>query len=200
MTDSQAFLKNKTPIEVFSEWMEEAKKTPLTLPNAFTLSTIALDGTPNSRVLLLKDLLPKGLVFYTNYDSEKGKEIAKNSCVTMNFYWEPLFKQVKWKGTLNKVSRDDSEKYWVTRPRESQLSQWVSKQSEPVESREQLDRELQAAELMFSNKPVPLPENWGGYLLTPTYVEFWIGRDGRFHDRFTYHKVENLWRGQRLYP
>ncbi len=200
MSDAQNFLQTLSPIEMFSKWMEEAKKTTLALPNAFTLSTIGLDDTPNSRVLLLKDIQNDGLVFYTSYESEKSKEIAKNPHVVMNFYWEPLFRQVKWKGELHKVSREESEKYWITRPRVSQLSQWVSKQSTPALNRAQLDRELHAANEMFLSKPVPLPETWGGYLLKPTYVEFWIGRDGRFHDRFTYQKVENNWLGQRLYP
>lgn len=206
MSDAHLFLQNKTPIEMFSQWMDEAKKTTLSLPNAFVLSTIGIDGTngsdstPNSRVLLLKDIKPEGLVFYTNYESQKGREISKNPIATMNFFWDPLFRQVKWTGHLTKISREESEMYWITRPRESQLSQWVSKQSTVVKDREQLDNELNNAELLFASKPVPLPQNWGGYLLSPTYVEFWIGREGRFHDRYTYHKVENNWLGQRLYP
>jgi pyridoxamine 5'-phosphate oxidase len=194
------FLNGQSPIEKFNAWFEEAKKTNLTYANAMVLSTVSPEGFPTSRVVLMKETRPEGLVFYTNYESLKGQHMVKNPKVAANFYWDPLFRQVKWLGTVEKVSREDSEAYWNSRPRESQIGQWVSKQSRAVANRETLDNEYKAAETKWQNQNIPCPQNWGGYLLRPTYVEFWIGREGRFHDRYTYQKVENQWLGQRLYP
>lgn len=198
--EADQFLQARTPFEIFSDWLDEAKKTSLQAPESFVLSTSTNENWPNSRVLLLKEIRADGLVFYTNYESDKGRELKANPKAVMNFFWDPLWRQVKWQGLAEKISHQESEKYWATRPRQSQLSQWVSRQSQPVQNREHMERLLQEAERQFHGQEVPCPAHWGGYLLRPTYVEFWIGRDGRFHDRYAYRKVENRWRGQRLYP
>jgi len=198
--EATTFLDNLSPIQKFTEWFEEAKKTTLKDPNAMVLSTADTEGQPHSRIVLLKDVRPDGFVIYTNYQSNKGRQIAANPNVAFNFFWDPLFRQVKWRGKAEKLTRAESEAYWKTRPRQSQLGQWVSQQSQPVSTREAMEQELIAAEEKWQNQDVPCPPHWGGYLLAPTYVEFWIGREGRFHDRYTYKKVENTWFGQRLYP
>jgi len=200
MTESEQLLDGKTPLELFRTWLEEAKGTSLKQPEAFTLATVSEGGQPRARVLLLKEIRPEGLVFFTNYNSQKGLDLKKNPKAALNFFWDPMARQVLWQGSVQKLPRAESERYWTSRPRSSQLSQWVSRQSQPVKDRSIMDAEWKIAENKFSNKEVPCPEHWGGYLLSPTYVEFWLGREGRFHDRYAYQKVENSWRGQRLYP
>lgn len=202
--EAENFLDQKNPLEKFMDWHDEARRTSLKQPDAFTLSTLGKDGALNSRVLLVKEVRPNwpsgGLVFFTNYKSRKGQELEHSPRAAMTFYWDSLFRQVHFWGAVTKVSRSESEAYWKTRPRASQLSQWISKQSTPVSNREQMEQEWAAADKEFAGRDVPCPEHWGGYLLTPMKVEFWIGRDGRFHDRFTYQLVENRWVGKRLYP
>ncbi len=199
--DPEGFLENaSSPLEVFTKWYTEGKNLGLRNPDAMVLSTASADHLPRSRVVLLKELRAQGLVFYTNYNSQKGRDLRANPNCTLLFYWDQLFRQVHFSGRVEKLTREDSVKYWRERPRASQLSQWVSKQSQPVHDRTQLQAELSSAEILFKDKEIPCPEHWGGYLFTPTYVEFWVGRDGRFHDRHTYQLVESVWRGARLYP
>jgi pyridoxamine 5'-phosphate oxidase len=194
------FLDGMSPIEKLQCWFEEAKKTSLQNPNAFALGTVDATSAPHARVVLMKDIRPEGIVFYTNYESQKGRDLAANPNCSALFFWDPLNRQIKLLCKAEKVSRADSEKYWSTRPRLSQLSQWVSKQSRPVPDRETMERELERAKAEFEGRDVPCPGHWGGYILKPTYVEFWIGREGRFHDRYTYRKVESKWLPTRLYP
>ncbi|MEQ1665993.1 MAG: pyridoxamine 5'-phosphate oxidase [Bdellovibrionales bacterium] len=198
--EANNFLENKTLLEFFAGWLEKAKKTSLKQPEAFTLSTVNKSGQPHSRILLLKEIRANELVFYTNYTSQKGQELEQHPKAAMNFFWDPLALQVCMQGTVTKTTRADSEKYWALRPRMSQLSQWTSKQSQEVSSREVMEQEFALVEKKFAGKEVPCPTHWGGYLFSPTLVEFWIGRDGRFHDRYSYQKVEGTWLGKRLYP
>lgn len=201
--EADNFLQGQTPLEILKNWLEDATaRANLKNPNAFVLSTANKEGRPSSRVVLLKEIRPEGLVFYTNYESRKGHDLNANPQAAVNFHWDALGRQVLLEGRVEKIPRGESETYWTTRPRASQLSQWLSKQSQIVPSREQMEREFVAAEARFANKDVPCPPHWGGYLFRPANVEFWIGRDGRFHDRYayTYQKVENAWAGHRLYP
>lgn len=188
------------PLQTLEQWYNDAKTTSLPNPNAFVLSTTDSSGVPRSRVVLMKSLGAEGLVFYTNYESQKGRNLAHDPRCSALFFWDSLHRQVHIIGQAEKTSRADSEAYWATRPRASQLSQWVSKQSETVASREQLDEEYRLADERYRNQIIPCPSHWGGYLIRPTYVEFWTGREGRLHDRLAYHKVESGWRETRLYP
>lgn len=194
------FLQQQDPIKILEKWLEEATDTDLRNPSAFVLSTVDSAGCPSSRVLLVKEVEPEGIVFYTNYDSRKAREIAGNPEVAANFYWDVLGRQVCMRGSLQRVSREQSIAYWDTRPRESQVAQYVSHQSEPVESRDTLERLFREAEEQFADRPVPCPENWGGYLLRAAEIEFWLADPRRFHDRFHYRKVDGQWKCQRLAP
>lgn len=194
-------LKPGTPLKVFEQWFKDAQKSTMKHPEAFVLSTLGESQVvPNSRVVLMKEITADGIIFYTNYESQKGHELKNSPHASALFYWDPLFQQVKLIGDVSKVPQAQSDAYWQTRPRTSQISQWVSQQSQPVNDRKTMEAQYRIAEEKFSDKMIPRPPHWGGYLLSPTYVEFWIGREGRFHDRYTYRKVENKWIGQRLYP
>ncbi len=200
MAITDPITKISDPLEQLKKWYEDAKKTSLLNPNAFMLSTVDQNGVPRSRVVLMKALRPEGIVFFTNYESQKGRNLAHDPRCSALFFWDQLFRQVFIIGQAEKTSRAESEDYWATRPRESQLSQWISKQSEQVTSRDQLENELRMARDKFANQTIPCPQHWGGYVIHPTYVEFWTGREGRLHDRITYQKVEDGWREARLYP
>lgn len=194
------FLQWQDPIKNLEKWLREATETDLRNPSAFVLSTADSAGSPSSRVLLVKEVVPDGIVFYTNYNSRKGREIADNSAVAANFHWDVLGRQVCMRGTLEQVPREQSIAYWETRPRDSQVAQYVSRQSEPVESREVLEQHFKEAEQRFADQPVPCPETWGGYLLRATEIEFWLADPRRFHDRFHYRKTNGEWKCQRLSP
>lgn len=188
------------PWSTFQEWFAEAHKANLRDPNAMVLSTVDGNGAPQSRVVLCKEIRPQGLIFYTNYESAKGRQLAARPACAVNFFWDPLHKQVSMRGTVEKIPPAESDAYWRQRSRESQLSQFVSRQSAPLASRAQMEAEIAAAEKEFAGKDVPRPPHWGGYLFIPSQIELWIGQKGRFHDRFHYTKVQNGWAAQRLYP
>lgn len=201
VSDPEGFLaETKSPLLFFSKWYDEGKALGLRNPDAMLLSTCGADHQPRARVVLLKEQRENGLVFYTNYQSQKGRDLQANPNCSLTFYWDQLFRQVHFNGRVEKISREDSVKYWQQRPRLSQMSQWVSKQSQKAHDRLQLENELRLAEKEFSGRDVPCPAHWGGYIFVPTYVEFWIGREGRFHDRYSYQLVESKWQGARLYP
>jgi pyridoxamine 5'-phosphate oxidase len=202
MQDLPEEFKGQTdPYSIFKIWWDEAHKTTLKDANAFLLSTVDPSGQPQARVVLAKELRPnQGLVFYTNYLSAKGQDISKNPKVAATFFWDPLFRQVKVKGEVTRLSAEESLAYWRTRPRESQLTQSVSRQSQPLPSRAFLDQEVLAAQKTWERKDVPCPPHWGGYLISPRSIEFWIGRHGRSHDRLVFTKVGEEWNLQRLYP
>ena len=188
------------PFEIFKLWFDEAHQTKLLNPNSFVLSTVDKSGQPQARVLLCKEVTDTGFVFYSNYESAKGLQLNLQNKASMNFFWDSLSRQIKITGEVTRTSREESVQYWVTRDRMSQLSQWVSKQSQALSGREEMETAIAQAEKDFAGKDIPCPDHWGGYLMSPSKIEFWVGRSGRFHDRHLFTMVENNWAVQRLYP
>lgn len=191
----------KDPIEQFHLWFYEATETGVLEPNAFTLATVGYDGTPSARVLLLKGVDNGSFVFYTNYNSHKSRDLESCPLASMVFLWLELERQVRITGSVTKVSRIESELYFHSRPRESQIGAWVSHQSTVIPSREILEKNLIDMQEKFKDYPViPLPEHWGGYRILPTEIEFWQGRPNRLHDRLLFTGAEGVWNIQRLAP
>ena len=192
------------PMTQFGRWLVDLLDSEATPePNAMVLSTVGAEGTPSSRMVLLKGYDERGFVFYTNYRSRKGLEIAGNPSVSLQFPWFPLERQVVVTGDATRIARDESAAYFRTRPYESQLGAWASPQSEVVADREELDRYYDDAALAFpKGLEVPLPDHWGGYVVRPWTVEFWQGRPGRMHDRLRYRRGEDgrTWIVERLAP
>jgi pyridoxamine 5'-phosphate oxidase len=186
------------PIAQFESWFAEAERV-VPLPEAMTIATVDDDGAPNARLVLLKGFGPDGFRFFTNYESAKGEELAANPRAALVIYWRDLDRQVRIKGEVERLSAEDSDAYFASRPRDSQIAAAISPQSRPIE-REELDRRFQelAAELGESNPQ--RPETWGGYLLRPDAIEFWQGRDSRMHDRLVYRRGPDGWELQRLAP
>lgn len=188
------------PFEQFNKWFDESVKSMCDEPNAFVLSTIK-GNKPRSRVVLLKGIIEKGFVFYTNYDSHKGLEIENNPFASMNFLWLPLQRQVRIEGVLSKVSEQQSNQYFQKRPRGSQLGAIASPQSKRVNSRNELEDLFTQTEKKYEGiELVPRPTRWGGYALTPHYIEFWQGRSNRMHDRICFEKINDQWELYRLAP
>ncbi len=189
------------PFNQFDKWFTEAVASEILEPNAMIVSTVSKDGMPSQRTVLLKDANKEGYTFYTNYDSRKGRELADNPNISMLFPWYELERQVIITGQAQKVSREISAKYFHSRPRESQLGAWASQQSNEITDRSVLEEKLKMLEERFLNKEVPLPENWGGYLVIPKTFEFWQGRSSRLHDRIFYQdEMEGTWKISRLSP
>lgn len=188
------------PFVQFEKWFNEAMKAELLEPNAMVLSTVNSSGEPSQRTVLLKDFNDIGFTFFTNYDSRKGKEIAQNTNVNILFPWYVLERQIIITGTAEKISREQSDTYFHSRPRGSQLGAHVSNQSEELTGRSILEQKLAALEKEFDNKEIPLPENWGGYRIIPNRFEFWQGRKSRLHDRIQYERENEVWNISRLSP
>jgi pyridoxamine 5'-phosphate oxidase len=190
------------PIVQFERWMKDAQAAHLKEPNAMTLSTATADGRPSSRVLLLKEVSDFGFVFYTSYRSRKAKELERNPFAALTFYWPELERQVRVEGRASRVPREQSERYFRTRPRGSQLGAWASHQSEIISTREQLEAALKEAEARYrEGEDVPTPEFWGGYRVLPGSIEFWQGRPNRLHDRLRYRRKDECeWKVERLSP
>ena len=189
----------ENPIKLFSDWFINAdSKSNEIEPNAMSLSTIDLNGVPITRVVLLKKFSNDGFVFCTNYSSTKGKSITKNPNVCMSFFWSSLEQQVIINGKASKVSEADSDNYFNSRPIGSRLGAIISNQSEIIPSREYLENKLKKNNL--ENNSVKRPKNWGGYIVDPTSIEFWQGRENRLHDRILYKKENNIWNYVRLSP
>lgn len=190
------------PIALFRRWFHETEDSGSAGEvNAMTISTIGLDGYPKSRVVLLKKFYEEGFVFYTNYNSEKGRAIAANPRVCLSFFWHSMERQVIIKGTAEKVADVISDNYFHSRPAGSQLGALVSNQSEVIESRASLDQKLVALEREYAGKEIPRPAHWGGYLVKPAEVEFWQGRANRLHDRIRYQTNDQInWTVSRLAP
>jgi pyridoxamine 5'-phosphate oxidase len=191
------------PIAQFQKWFEQATKALAQKEidvNAATLATADKNGKPSARIILLKGLDERGFIFFTNYDSRKGREIAENPKASLVFYWQQLERQICIAGSIKKISREESEKYFKSRPRGSQLAAWASNQSDVVADRAALKAKWSEMEKKFPND-VPLPPNWGGYVLKPERIEFWQGRASRLHDRFCYTRQKNnFWKLERLAP
>lgn len=190
------------PITLFKKWFHEMEDCGGdTEVNAMTVSTIGLDGFPKARVVLLKQFTFEGFIFYTNYDSEKGRAIAQNSNVCLSFFWHALERQVIIKGVAEKVPENISDGYFESRPNGSKLGAMVSNQSQVIASRAVLEENLKQLEAKFSEKVIPRPLNWGGYLVKPVEIEFWQGRPNRLHDRIRYHLNDDYsWKVDRLAP
>ncbi|MBX3022988.1 MAG: pyridoxamine 5'-phosphate oxidase [Bdellovibrionales bacterium] len=191
---------DSNPIAIFDEWMKEVHLLGLKEPNAMTLATSSPSGEIHARTVLCKSWSEDGLIFFTNYNSQKGHDLAANPYAAAVFFWDALSRQVKVDGTVEKTSRQVSEEYWRSRARESQLSQFVSQQSQPAPSREDLEKLRSEAEAKFHGQEIPCPAHWGGYLLRPKAIEFWLGRPGRLHDRHQFVKSTQHWTYRRLYP
>lgn len=189
------------PTEQFRRWMDEAIAQNIQDPTAMTVATVDADHRPWSRIVLLKGYDANGFRFYTNFDSRKGREIASNSAVTLHFPWLQMDRQVIIGGSASKLPRADAEAYFASRPRESQIAAWISHQSSEIPSRESLDDAYDEATRQFEGKDIPLPDNWGGYIVEPDGFEFWQGGEHRLHDRFRYDRDERgSWRIARLAP
>lgn len=192
---------SEDPLIQFDVWFNQALEVNVPEANAFVLSTVNSFGKPNSRVVLLKGLDKGGFVFYTNYKSSKAKEMAYSPYVGMCFLWHELERQIRITGTVHKVTKEESELYFNSRPRESQLGAWVSPQSSIIPSRDILDINMAELEIKYKYiEKIPLPEHWGGYRVIPDEIEFWQGRPNRLHDRMRYTRVDQDWKKDRLAP
>ncbi|MCW2808644.1 MAG: Pyridoxamine 5-phosphate oxidase [Marmoricola sp.] len=190
------------PITMFRGWLDDTIAAGLHEPNAMVVSTVSAEGRPSLRMVLLKGVDDGGFVFYTNYESRKGRDIEANPAVSLLFPWHDLQRQVRVEGTASRVSRQESETYFAARPRGSQLGAWASPQSQEDASRDELDDRYAGVEARFAGADVvPLPPQWGGYRVRPEVVEFWQGRKGRMHDRLVYRRDdESRWSTARLAP
>ena len=190
---------NEHPVDLFSAWFEEAKKSEINDPQAMSFSSVSEDGYPSVRMVLLRNFDKRGFVFFTNYNSRKAKEIEINAKGALCFHWKSIRRQVRAIGRVEKVSDSESDEYYFSRPLGSQIGAWASRQSENLESREKLIKKVQKYEEKFRDKP-PRPPFWGGYRLVPQEMEFWSDGKFRLHDRFNFKLVEEEWRINRLYP
>lgn len=189
------------PLEQFTLWMQEALKQKAAMPNAFCLSTVDEKNMPDSRIVLLMNYDENGMVFFTNYNSCKGKQLSANNHASMLFFWPELERQIRIFGSVKKVSAQDSDDYFATRPREAQIAAAASPQSQVIESYQSLkDEASQMSEQYARAEKIPRPENWGGYCLTPERYEFWQGGPNRLHDRMRYRKSDSTWIIERLAP
>ena len=189
------------PIKQFARWFGEAAAAQIRDVNAMTLATATRDGRPSARIVLLKAISDRGLVFFTNYDSAKGRELEANPNAALTFFWVQLERQIRVSGVVEKTTREESEEYFRSRPIGSQLGAWSSAQSEPIANREVLETNLAETLSRFAGSDVPLPPHWGGYRLKPDAIEFWQGRTNRLHDRFRYRLEDGAgWALERLSP
>jgi pyridoxamine 5'-phosphate oxidase len=190
------------PVSLLRQWLDDAAQIGLPNPNAMTLATVDGRGLPAARTVLLKGLDERGAVFYTNRHSRKGRELAANPRASLLFHWDVLCRQVRIEGDVTPTSDEESDAYFATRPRDSQIGAWASRQSEPVASRKELDAAVAEYVKSFEGQPVPRPPHWGGYRVSLNLIEFWQGHVFRLHDRIEYTPdgKGGPWRSQRLFP
>jgi pyridoxamine 5'-phosphate oxidase len=187
------------PIEQFTSWWNEALKSNIDEVNAMTLATATKEGMPKARIVLLKGYDEKGFVFFTNYLSDKGKELAQNPSACLVFFWKELERQIRIEGTVEKVSTEESDKYFNSRPLGSKIGAWASHQSAIIEYREVIEQNVTRYSEIFGEE-VPRPDHWGGYRVKPNVIEFWQGRSSRLHDRLQYTLESEIWKMKRLAP
>ncbi|MES2332075.1 MAG: pyridoxamine 5'-phosphate oxidase [Bacteroidota bacterium] len=188
------------PIAQFTSWWDEAVNSKIDEVNAMTLATVNSEGRPSARIVLLKGFDEKGFVFFTNYQSKKGKELEENPHAALVFFWKELERQVRIEGGIEKISEEDSDAYYHSRPIGSRIGAWASPQSEVIDGRDVLENNLKALEKKFETGAIPRPGHWGGYILRPSVIEFWQGRSSRLHDRIQYSLKESGWVIERLAP
>jgi pyridoxamine 5'-phosphate oxidase len=188
------------PVVLFRRWYEDAERAGIHLPNAIALATAAADGRPSIRHVLLRAIEDAGFVFYTNHGSRKGNELDENARAAFSIYWRELDRQISVTGDASRVTEEESDTYFATRPREARLGAWASRQSTELASREELMQRFTAYDAKYPGDDVPRPPFWGGYRIDPITVEFWQGRQHRLHDRFLYERAEDGWSLRRLSP
>lgn len=192
---------SKDPVAEFNRWFEQARQTNLPNPNAMTLATVDPDGLPSARIVLLKSIDDHGAIFYTNRHGRKGRALAANPRAALLFHWDVLDRQVRIEGEVTEVSDSESDAYFATRPRESCIGAWASRQSEPAADRAALDTAVAEVEARFADREVPRPPHWGGYRVSLNSIEFWQGHRHRLHDRVVYtREPAGNWTVQRLFP
>lgn len=191
---------DENPFIQFSVWWNEAVQSDIIEVNAMTLSTVTATGKPSSRIVLLKGYDEQGFVFFTNYSSDKGQQISQNHFAALLFFWKELERQIRIEGVVSKVSDEESDAYFNSRPLGSRLGAWASPQSQKIADREVLNKELMKFTEQFDQENIPRPAHWGGYRVKPTKIEFWQGRSNRLHDRILYEQVNENWQISRLAP
>jgi len=188
------------PFDLFRDWYGEATRSAIAIPNAMSLSTAGTGGRPSSRMVLLSSFDERGFVFHTNYESRKGREISVFPHAALLFWWEPLNRQVRIEGELDRTSSEESDAYFSRRPRGSQIGAWASDQSRALSSREELEARMREIEGRYAEGPIPRPPHWGGYRVVPRTIEFWTGRENRLHDRIRFQRAGEGWESLLLYP
>lgn len=188
------------PIDEFHQWFNLASTSHISEPNAMLLATASADGFPSARVVLLKEVNERGFVFFTNYQSRKGQELLSNPHAALVFDWHAIGRQVRVEGSVEKIPDNESDEYFLSRPLQSQLGAWISPQSQVINGREELEHLKARYEETFVATPPTRPPHWGGLIVIPSSIEFWLGREGRLHDRIHYRKIDSAWTLQRLAP
>lgn len=189
------------PIDQFKIWFDEATNSEILEPNALIIATVNKNNIPSARTVLLKEIDPQGFIFYTNYNSDKGQDIAENANVSLVFLWKEIERQVRITGVAEKLDAARSEKYFHKRPRQSQIGAWTSPQSSVIESRNIIETKQKEIENIYQDiDQLPLPDFWGGYIVKPNTIEFWQGRPSRLHDRIRFKLVDGTWKIERLAP
>lgn len=191
---------DRNPYEQFKKWLDEAVTSEVPEPNSMSLATVDASGKPHVRIVLLKGIDERGFIFYSNYDSDKGSQMDVNPNISLCFLWKELERQVRISGKVTRLDREESEEYFKSRPRMSQLGALASNQSEEIESRAVLEERFSSFEAKYEGKEIPMPEQWGGYMVEPTEIEFWQGRRSRLHDRIVFSQDNSNWKIKRLSP
>lgn len=202
LTAAEDFTGRDEPFGLFGEWLKEAQASEPNDPNAMALATVDADGMPNVRMVLLKDFDAQGFVFYTNYDSQKGRELLDSGKAALGFHWKSLRRQVRVRGTVSKVSDAEADAYFASRTRDSRIGAWASQQSRPLESRFALEKAVAKYAARYAIGEVPRPPYWSGFRVSPVTVEFWHDRPFRLHDRIVFRRSapREAWTRERLYP
>ena len=191
----------KDPIEQFGRWFADATSSAIAEPNAMTLATVGADGAPDARIVLLKGVDIRGFTFFTDYRSQKGRDLAARPQAALVLFWQELERQVRIRGTVRQMERSESATYYDSRPRGSRIGAWASEQSSVIADRAQLELRVREVEARYpDDSPPPLPAHWGGYIVEPVQIEFWQGRQSRLHDRIRYRREQQRWVVERLSP